>query len=242
MFNIVKDEFNSNIFKMKMGNLIIEKNYDLNVIIDKAKKDKYEHLSIKIDTTDLKLCNLCLNAGFYIVDTLVSYRYDYRKNIIPEYKYFDGLIISDVEKRDIDAICSIAYNSFFNDRFHNDPFLSDDLCNTYYEQWIRNSCNGFADTVLVCKDRDNNILGFGTGKYQDVHDSALVLNAVTNFARGKGVYTAMIFEAMKRYRGKSQFLNLGTQINNYAVQKAWGKLGFQLFDSKYVLHKKIDYV
>ena len=49
----------------------------------------------------------------------------------------------------------------------------------------------------------------------------------------------MIYEGMKLFEGKSKSLTLGTQINNYAVQKAWSRLGFKIYDSKYVLHKQI---
>lgn len=237
MLRIEKDEFNSTIFQMKMGNIIeFSKN-------DKAELDKetgnYDHLSIKLDCSELELCNYLLSKGFYIVDTLVSYVFDYEKNKIPEISYNQDIQINDVEREDISLISDIAYHSFFNDRFHNDPYLDKEKCNEYYETWIRNSCNGFADMVLVGKDRENHILGFGTGKYYDENHSALVLNAVTEYARGKGVYTAMIFEAMKRFKGKSRHLTLGTQINNYAVQKAWNKLGFKIYESKYVLHKRI---
>lgn len=244
MYNIVMDEFNSNIFEINMGNIVIDKDFNntisIDAVLDEATNKQIDHLSIKIDANNLKLCNIFLNKGFYIVDTLVSYRFDYEKNNIPEYFYSSDFKISDFEKNDVECISKIAYKSFFNDRFHNDPYLANELCNSYYEQWIKNSCNGFADMVLVCKDNSNNeILGFGTGKYNNIEESSLVLNAVTESSRGRGVYTALIYEAMKRYKGKSRYLYLGTQINNFAVQKAWGKLGFQIFDSKYVLHKKL---
>lgn len=238
MTKIVNDEFNTNIFKLNMGNILEANMDDIEEVLGTS-FDSYDHLSAKIDCKDLELCNYLLSKGFYIVDTLVSYVFDYTKSDIPNLEYAKDISISSVETNDIETISQIAYHSFFNDRFHNDPNLDNDLCNLYYENWIRNSCNGFADMVLVGKDESNNILGFGTGKYYDEKHSALVLNAVTEYARGKGVYTAMIYEAIKFFQGKSDYLTLGTQINNYAVQKAWNRLGFKIFESKYVLHKII---
>lgn len=238
MTKIITDEFNSSIFRMKMGNIFYTDLTTLKEILKIAEKE-YDHLSVKVDCKDLQVCNYLLKEGFYIVDTLVSYAFDYEKNNLLDYKYSEDVIINKVEQKDVKEICKIAYNSFYNDRFHNDPALDDELCNNYYENWINNSCNGFADIVLVAKDKEGHLLGFGTGKNNNEEESVLVLNAVTSYARGKGVYTAMIYEAMKYFKGKSKTLTLGTQINNYAVQKAWAKLGFKIFDSKYVLHKRI---
>ena len=239
MTEIMKDVFNSEIFQINMGNINSLDLKDVDNTLFMAEKE-FDHLSIKLDSNQLKECNYLLSKGFYIVDTLVSYIFDYEKNIFPEIKESKEVIIDKVNPEDVEQISKIAYNSFFNDRFHNDINLNNELCNQYYENWIRNSCNGFADLVLVGKDDKGNILGFGTGKYYDEEHSALVLNAVTEFARGKGVYTLMIYEAMKFFKGKSRYLTLGTQINNYAVQKAWNKLGFKIYESKYVLHKKIE--
>lgn len=240
MSRINIDEFNSGIFGMKMGNIIYENGISINDILVEANKEKFDHISIKIDTNDLSVCNDFLSHGFYLVDTLLSYKFEYNKTEILDYQYSSEVIIEPVNKAEVDKVCQIAYNSFFNDRFHNDPLLDNDMCNLYYETWIRNSCNGFADLVLVGKDEKGNILGFGTCKYHSDKESSLVLNAVTEQARGKGLYTAMIYEAMKHFKGKSSVLTLGTQINTYAVQKAWTKLGFRIYDSKYVLHKRMD--
>lgn len=239
MNSLCEDKFNSEIFRMNMGNLIIDDLSEINSILIQAKKQGYDHLSAKINTNDLITCNLLLQKGFKIVDTLVSYQYDYEKTPLLQYHYNQDVIIKPVESCDIDELSRIAHDSFFNDRFHNDPSLKNELCDLYYEKWIYNSCHGFADLVLVGKDKENNILGFGTGKIVSDKESALVLNAVTEYARGKGVYTAMIWEAMNYFKDRTRYLTLGTQINNYAVQKAWSKLGFKIFDSKYVLHKII---
>lgn len=240
MNSIFEDKFNSEIFNLKMGNLIIEDPNEVDAMLIEANKQEYDHLTAKINTNELEICNKLLQNEFKLVDTLVSYQYDFKKTPLLKYQYNQDVIIKPVESCDIAELSRIAHDSFFNDRFHNDPSLKNELCDLYYEKWIYNSCHGFADLVLVGKDKDNNILGFGTGKKVNDKESALVLNAVTEYARGKGVYTAMIWEAMRYFEDKSRYLTLGTQINNYAVQKAWSKLGFKIFESKYVLQKNVN--
>lgn len=235
MTKIIKDEFNSKIFEMSMGNLDHLTCDDLvNVLHDKGVS--YDHLSAKVDCKDLEVCKLLLSEGFYIVDTLVSYIFDYERNEFPKHKVPEDVLISPAEEKDIESLCNIAYNSFNNDRYHNDPFLKEELCNTYYSTWTRNLCESQADIALVAKDNKENILAFFCGKQHNGEYASMVLSAVTDYARGKGIYSAMFFETMKFFRGKSHFLTTGTQINNYAVQKAWNKLGFKIYESKYVLH------
>lgn len=239
MMKIVKDEFNSKIFKQNMGNITYDGDVDVKRIIEEAIQKGYHHLSIKVDTFDLSVVNDFIHNGFCIVDTLISYRFDYRTTPIINYEYISDIRIDSVKPSEIEDIARIAHDSFFNDRFHNDVTLDNNLCNTYYENWARNCCNGLTDLVLICKNTSKQTLGFASVKYLNKEESSIILNAVTKEARGKGVYTAIAWEVMKKYKNKSNYLIIGSQINNYAAQKTWGKLGFKIYDSKYVLHRKL---
>lgn len=233
---IAKDEFNSKIFKQNMGNITYDGDVDVKKIIDEAIQEGYHHLSVKVDTFDLSVVNEFIRNGFSIVDTLISYRFDYRTTTIIDCEYISDISIDSVKPSEIEDIARIAHDSFFNDRFHNDVTLDNNLCNLYYENWARNCCNGYADLALICKSKDGKILGFMTSRNIDKNESNLVISAVTKESRGKGVYSAFAWESMKYFKNKSNYITTGTQINNYAVQKTWGKLGFKVYDSKYVLH------
>ena len=67
-----------------------------------------------------------------------------------------------------------------------------------------------------------------------------MLSAVSDKYRGIGVYTSMIYEGiswMIREHGNLKGVIVGTQLDTIAVQKAWIKLGFTVYDSFYVLHR-----
>ena len=134
----------------------------------------------------------------------------------------------------------IAKGSFEKDRFHSDRHLNRNLCDKYYEKWIENSYNGFAERVIVA-EYCNDAVGFTTAKtYKNDIFGHLVLSAVSNNYRGLGFYTSMIHEGVSWIFQKHDDLIgiiVGTQLDNLAVQKAWINLGFTVYSSKYVLHK-----
>ena len=74
---LVTDKFNSEIFGIKMGNIIdsIGNSEDtIRDLITVAKNDGYQHLNVKVPITDKKLTNQFLRLGFNLVDTQVMYK------------------------------------------------------------------------------------------------------------------------------------------------------------------------
>ncbi len=241
---INRDCFNSEIFNLSMGNIVLSEadhslsDTDVINLKDKAKENGFEHLSVKICTSNKQCINPFFRQGFYLTDTLLEYKYTY-KNELPE-DFPHKTIIRDYTEKDINELMRISKKSFEYDRFHSDPFLDNNLCDKYYEQWIYNSCHGFADKVIV-SEHEGKAVGFTTGKADHNQEyGRLVLSAVSDQYRGLGIYTSMIYEGMK-WLQKEGFAGLfvGTQINNIAVQKAWIKLGFTVSTSEYVLHSKL---
>lgn len=235
---IKKDIFNSKIFEMQMGNISLDSDESLFDVLKVAQREGYEHVSIKVPTGNKELVNQCFKEGFMLADTLVSFVFDFNKSVLANVQH--KCIIREYKDSDLEGIMQIAKNSFKIDRFHSDPNLDNELCDKYYEQWIYNSCHGFADNVLVA-EYNNEVVGFTTGKvYEEDNEVHLVLSAVSSKYRGLGIYTSMIYEGVKWAKQfKTNRLIVGTQIDNVAVQKAWIKLGFTLKNSEYVLQKKI---
>ena len=235
------DYFNSEIFRMNMGNIIYKDSGfvrdDVTKVLKQAISEGYNHLSIKIPTADVSSVNSFLKDGFILVDTLVRYILDL-KSYSP-YQSNRSFDVRDYTLGDIESIKTIAHDSFKYDRFHSDPALDDELCDQYYERWAENSCAGFADRVLVAKD-NNTVVGFATlKKHKDEGSGLVVLNAVSDKYRGQGVYNTIIQNVLQYYYDCPSIdrVIIGTQINVLPVQKTWIKNGFTVLDSYYVLHK-----
>lgn len=239
---LVKDEFNSDIFQMKMGNVVLEgdkpQEMDFKLLREKAAVEEFRHLTVKIPSYDKKMVNAFLKEEFYLADTLVEYVFELKKARLPRIQHLCSL--QDCRQEELPVLKEIARKSFQADRFHCDGHLSKELCDKYYEKWIENSYYGFAEKVITAKDQGKPV-GFTTGKtYPDDPYGHLVLSAVSDECRGRGVYTSMIHEGVSwilREHGDLKGVIVGTQIDTLAVQKAWVKLGFTVYGSFYVLHR-----
>lgn len=241
--SVVLDEFNSKIFGMKMGNVIIndESSYTerlIEFITKQTTKEGFDHLSIKISTGAKKYIFKLQENGYFLVDTLVSYIFDFNKNVIPE--MIHRCTLRGPKQDDLKDVKIFTREAFVIDRFHSDPYLDKNKADNYYETWIENSYKGYADDIVVAEDAGVP-LGYTTLKYPISSESKtahMILSAVSKKSRGKGVYTSTIHEGLVRLSKVADKVIVGTQIDNYAVQKTWNKLGFEIFESKCVFHIK----
>lgn len=233
------DSFNSDIFNLKMFNVYVyNEGVDVSNIIDLAFKNDINHLSVKISTSNKTLLHKFEENGFKLMDTLVTYRFEYSKKVLINMEH--QCILRDAQKDDLKTMMDFAGNSFKIDRFHSDPSLDKSAADRYYSKWIENSVNGLSDRVIVA-EINNEVVGFTTCKLPSYQSQVgrMILSAVSEKSRGKGIYTSMIHEGLMWMKDKCNYLEVGTQIDNYPVQKTWVNLGMFLVESFYVLHKRI---
>lgn len=247
--NIEKDDWNTKHFGMKMGNIEVRSSQTLNEkeffdamknVLKEAQHREFKHLTFKMDTNDKKYIATLESCGFHLRDTLISYIFSYKKAILPKMHHRCKLGIC--QSMDIETLKKLSKKAFKIDRYHSDPSLDNELCDSYYENWISNSYYGLADRIITAYVNDTPV-GYTTAKLPNYNDNKiahLVLSAVGEEARGKGVYTSMIFEGVKWLENKADYVMVGTQINNIAVQKAWINLGFTVHSSAYIYQLSID--
>lgn len=240
MMKIVVDKFNTEHFGITMGNLSLDRVYNVEDFKDAFSKiediKNFKHITLRIPTSDKETTNSAIKNGFSICDTLVEWIFTNGKSILPELEY--KVVVRECQSNDLSQLKTIAKNSFKIDRFHSDKSLDNGLCDEYYEKWIENSYQGLAEKVFVA-EYGGKPIGFMTAKtYKDDANGHMVLSAVSSEYRGLGVYTCLVhycakwmFFAHPEIKG----IIVGTQIDNIAVQKAWARLGFSPYSSSYVL-------
>jgi len=216
-------------------------------LIERAHDAGVKHLAIKADTADTSCIHSVGGQDFKLMDVLVVYSFDFSKSQLGEMKY--SLKIRGQEEGDVESVVDVSRSSFHNyiDRFHSDPTLDDQQCDTLYAEWARNSCLRLvADYVTVAED-DGEVVGFATSKmhkgineFIDRKLGEIVLVCVSPKARGGGLYTSFIHQGLEQFRGKADVVQVVTQINNIAVQRAWSNLGFRLIGSRCTFHKWIQ--
>lgn len=237
---IIKDEFNSKIFKINFGSITkYEKDISINKINNVVNKANFDFIDVKIDSKDMGTLYNFQRCGFYIVDCMVTYEFNSLNTCHPNFDYNYDFKYK-AEDSEVLILAKMASNVFKHNRFHSDPNLSNDLCDNYYYEWVLNSFGGYSDGVVISM-LDNKPVGFITYNINkfDASTSTIVLNAIDPEYSNRGIYSNLLLKCTNELLKVSSKIRIGTQVDNLYVQRAWQKIGFKLVDVKYVLHKNI---
>jgi len=127
---------------------------------------------------------------------------------------------------DIDKLRSIARKSHEATRFYADPRFPRDRCDALYDTWIRRSCEGWADVVLVA-DREGAPAGYVAVHRRDGGGS-IGLIGVDEAARGQGLGEALVRGALDWCaREGLGSCSVVTQGRNVAGQRLFQRCGFR---------------
>jgi len=202
------------------------------------------HISVRINTEDIPTVHELERHDFKLMTTLVTYSFDVAKQKMID---FDApCVLRDFTATDIQTLRQISRDSFTSNsvatnRFVADASLPRDRVERLYSAWVENSCRGLADKVIVAESDGRPIafttckLNPSTGKFLNKSINSMVLSAVSSASRTRGVYTNMINAGLEWLYDKSDAVEVGTEVGNFPVQKAWTKLGFKIIRSQYAL-------
>ena len=203
-----------------------------------------------LETYFTRISSHCLSAvraaealAFSLADTVVEYVFDFAKTKIPEQK--TDLQFRLAEPGDRDELVELTRHTFskYLGRFHKDPHYLEDRATEMYVKWMDNSLKGEMAEGVLLGIAEGKIAGFLTLKLLHDHDDVLgvrlgegVLAGVAPFARGRGVYGDIIHNSLYWFSERTDKVKVVTQVNNYAVQNAWTKLGFRLRNAYHTFH------
>jgi dTDP-4-amino-4,6-dideoxy-D-galactose acyltransferase len=126
---------------------------------------------------------------------------------------------------DIPGLKAIARVSHHDTRFYYDQHFPRDLSDRLYETWIENSCNGYAEQVLVAVNAEKPV------GYISCHlagsEGQIGLLGVRADAQGMGLGSKLIQAALSWFgkRGAGEVMVV-TQGRNIAAQRIYQKNGF----------------
>ena len=219
--------------------------------ITKAREEKYEFLMSKVYTDDVISIHALEKAGFLLVDTLLDYSVDFRKvefKKIPAPEVAQEVKIRFAEKKDADELADLARSSFANHfgRYHSDPRLSRKEAIQTYVEWMNSSLNGYAD-YFVLAEINNRIAGLSIWKKTSELEKNLPIRlghysigAIHPDFFGKKLFSILTYEGMKLLQSEVDMIEGPTHINNYAVQRGYTRLGWQISDARHSFHKWLD--
>lgn len=198
-----------------------------------------EFATLRLSTDALSLVQDYEAAGWRLMDTLVYYDRGLEDLPAPD-RRDDGVSIRAGRPEDAPAVAEVAARAFagYFGHYHADRRLDAAAADAVYVDWARRSfeaCGPGAPT-LVAEDKEG-LLGFSTIRLVSDAKGEIVLNGVDPRAQRRGVYGRTIDHCMATLReaGRSQVV-VSTQVNNIAVQRAWGRRGFRMLHSLYTMH------
>jgi dTDP-4-amino-4,6-dideoxy-D-galactose acyltransferase len=138
---------------------------------------------------------------------------------------------------DLRALKDIARVSYHDTRFYYDTHFSRERVDQLYEAWIENSCNGFAEEVLVAEDKRHPI-GFITCHVKGDGRGQIGLVGVAPAARGAGVGRALVEDAVRWFTERgSTAVSVVTQARNLGAMRLYERCGFKVQQSHLWYHR-----
>ena len=215
----------------------------LNEVLAQATVQGIQHVSVRLDASDLSGLHLLEHAGFISVDAIITFALDVKS--LPPGPVDSGISIRIAGPSDGEATARLARKAYVYDRFHSDPALPLERSDDLHAAWLRNSCAGLAaDVVVLAEDKDG-LLGFVTGKLQrdtKAHlgklIATIVLVATDQRARGRGVARKTTAAAVDWFRQQgADIVEVGTQLRNISASRLYQRCGFDLVGSSVSLRK-----
>lgn len=135
-------------------------------------------------------------------------------------------------------LLNIAYNSFasYQGQYHISDVM-ESKAGLIYSNWLKNSMENIESNIIVVES--NSIpVGFATIEEKDTSVEVL-LTAIDEKYRGRGLYRAMIAYVINYAEKKDKSFIISTQFDNFIVQGVWSSLGLTPFYSIYNFHINI---
>ncbi len=139
---------------------------------------------------------------------------------------------------DLPALQCIARRGYMDTRFHFDTRFPRRLSDALYETWIRRSCEGYAQAVLVAE-----AAGEPTG-YISCHldgppiTGRIGLVGVSHQAQSQGIGQRLVYRALEWFQSQQAgSVVVATQARNIAAQRLYQRCGFLTQSAQLWYHK-----
>jgi dTDP-4-amino-4,6-dideoxy-D-galactose acyltransferase len=197
-------------------------------MLDWCRKNKIDCVYFLADSEDGKSIRLAEDWGFRLVDIRMTFEYNVSNTHTSESKISNHEYpVRPYQQGDISSLERIARDCYHDTRFYYDPCFSDDACRKLYATWIKRSCEGYADHVLVAEEKGVTI---GYISCHLNHASAvgqIGLFGVDRQVRGRKAGKMLLLNSLKWFAEQGIVkIKVVTQGRNVAAQRFYERCGF----------------
>jgi dTDP-4-amino-4,6-dideoxy-D-galactose acyltransferase len=136
-------------------------------------------------------------------------------------------IVRHVRPEDVCSLQSMAREMYHDTRFYFDANFPMHLCDLLYETWMKLSCEGYADAVLVAELGGIPVGYISCHLDEESRTGRIGLVGVSSQARGRGVGQTLVSSALEWLSAQDvQEVLVVTQGRNIAAQCLYQRCGF----------------
>lgn len=209
-----------------------------------VQREAYHHVSVRIDSADIAAYHELTDAGFRLMETLVSMAYDTERRgtgvVDPREFGFDG-VIRTVAPGDHDAVAELARRRFTLNRYHLDASIPADRAGELMARWARSYCEDENDCqVWIAESAGGQVAGFlGHRLNRDLerHSGILVSGRALLAVEDPRAGVGQLLSRAHTWQSPGDYKEADTQLNNYGMIKASFKLDMDMVRTKYTFHR-----
>ena len=211
-------------------------------VLDQARARGIRHLTAKVDIADMQGVRILEDAGFRLMDSLVTYYTHPRRQ--PPTPVREVGRVRPMTTADTEAILTITRESYrgFSGRFHLDPHLPAARSDEFYMEWARQCCAGrMAERVVVADDGTGGIYGWASTRRVEpastVSGLALWAGSLGACRRDRpGAYAGLIRSLAMENFAAGEVTETQTQNHNIATVRIYDAVGARYVRGDYTFH------
>jgi hypothetical protein len=207
-----------------------------------------EFLMCKTYADDMVTVHALEKKGFLLMDTLADYLYDSRRYPLEEVSpppLPQGATIRLAGEDDLEELMTVARAAFrdYYGRFHSDERISNQQALQVYEEWIRSSCEGYADWIPIA-EIEGRIAGYIVCRKPSTLEQSLTVRighcsivGIHPDYHGLALFSILTHAAMELLDEVSDCVEGPTHVNNYPFHWGMEKLPWRIYDAHHSFHK-----
>ncbi len=200
------------------------------------------HVAVKVDAADSVALTVVEDAGFRLMDSLVTYIAHPKRP--PPRRVKEVGIIRPFVSTDTDQVLEITREAYqgFRGRFQVDPHLPRDRSDEFYIEWARKCCTGaMADRIYVADDGQGHLFGWASVKKAEPVSSiggATISSGSLGACRPDrpGAYAGLIRAAAMDNYNAGVLTEAMTQSSNFSMVRVLEAVGAQYARAEYTFH------
>ncbi|HIE11571.1 MAG TPA: GNAT family N-acetyltransferase [Kiritimatiellae bacterium] len=210
-----------------------------------CRRRRIDCLYFLADLSDPETISIAEENRFHLVAVRVTMLHDLPAVAEDSLPPTDAANVREWRPGDLSLLCEIARESHTDSRYFFDRNFPDSACRAFYEEWIRRSCAGYADRVLVAEDSGVPV-GYITchrrpRSFSSPESGQIGLIGVHRDARGRGVGRGLIRRALRWFRQEGiERVSVVTQARNIAAQCLYQSVGFRTYSVQTWYHKWME--